>query len=52
MRGLVCLLIVTLGGGNSPESVGLIIELSGKRSLGPVVVGPGLFKIMVSWPLI
>ena len=34
------------------ESVCLIIEFPGRWTLLPVVVGPGFFKIMVSWTLI
>ena len=36
----------------SPESVGLIIELSERRNQGLVVVGCGLFEIMLPLPLI
>ena len=35
-----------------PEIFGLIIELSGRWTLGPVVVGTEFFKIMVSCPMI
>ena len=35
-----------------PESVGWTIELSGRQTMVPVVVGPGLFKIMVYYHII
>ena len=38
--------------GRCPESVGRIIELSGRGTMVPVVVGLEFFKIMVYWPLI
>ena len=41
-----------IGRGGYPESVGLIIDLSTRRTLVPVFVGPVLFKIMLHWPLI
>ena len=41
-----------IGRGRCPESIVRIIELSGRGTMGPVVVGLEIFKIMVFWPLI
>ena len=41
-----------IGRGRCPESVGRIIELSGRGTMVPVVVGLEFFKIMVYCPLI
>ena len=52
MHDIVWLLMVTLGEVYIQKVLVWIIELLGRRTLGPVAVGPGLFKIMVSCPLI
>ena len=40
---------VNFSRGKCTESVGLIMELSGGRTQGTVVIGCGFFKIMVSF---